>query len=202
MKISLAFAFLLLPSLAQADATIDACLAAWKNAPFKKGAEPDQVVGTQVKVLGIGKDDFTDPPSKKPRLVLIKPSVNVLGKTEFRLMNPNGWYCFRTNVSVLGKMSIEAHCKAHLASNGDGGTSVLGSNESDGGTAVLGSLRINRVGDCDAKAGKEEKVESEEISADAKADSKEEKKDKKASEPKVVTVTATATMTSTGTASH
>ena len=176
---------LLLPFSANADQTVDACLTAWKNAPFKKGTEPHQVVGTQVKVLGIGRDDFRDSATPKPRLILIKPSVNVLGKTSFHLMNPNGWYCFRANVSVLGKMNIEAVCGAKLASAKDDGTSVMGSDESDKGVTVLGSLRVNRIGDCgktEEKAVKEEKVEKADI------------------EPKVVTVTAT--MTSTGTATH
>jgi len=164
---------LLAPTPAQADQAVDGCIAAWKNSPFKKGTAPDQVVGTQVKVFGIGKDDYSDAPTDKPRLILIKPSVNVLGKTSFHLLNPNGWYCFRANVSVLGKMNIDAVCGAKLASSKEDGTSVLGSDESDRGVTVLGSLRVNRLGDC----GKKEEAT-----------------------PKIVTVTST--MTSTQTATH
>ncbi len=157
MKVSFLL-LLLLPVSAVADSNVDACLAAWKNAPFKKGTQPDQIVGTQVKVFGIGKDDYEDTPTKKPRLILIKPSVNVLGRTTFRLMNPNGWYCFRANVSVLGKMKIEAHCNAKLASSKEDGTSVLGSDESDKGVTVLGSLRVNRIGECSEAGAGEEKA--------------------------------------------
>lgn len=189
--------FLLLLLLPQhsafADPNVDACLTAWKNAPFKKGTEPHHVVGSQVKVFGIGKKDFEDSPTDKPRLILIKPSVNVLGKTSFRLMNPNGWYCFRANVSVLGKMNIQAVCGAKLASSKEDGTSVLGSDESDKGVAVLGSLRVTRIGDCGAGAGvsrKEGEVMEENIDED------EGKKEKA---PKVVTVTTTFTATGTTT---
>jgi hypothetical protein len=145
----LALALLLLPLAAHADMedTVNGCLAVWKHAPFKKGAEPDRVIKTGVKVLGIGKRDSDDlEATSKPKLVVIKPAVNVLGTTRFHLMNPNGWYCFRANVSVLGKISIEAHCKAHLAQSGDGGASVLGSDETDGSVAVLGSVRVTRTG--------------------------------------------------------
>jgi hypothetical protein len=135
------------PARASTDAAVNGCLNAWKHAPFAKGAEPAEVISPSVKVLGIGKKDFVDDKvTKKPRLVLIKPSVNVLGGTKFSLLNPNGWYCFKTNVSVLGKTSIKAHCNAHIATSGDGGANVLGADESDHGVTVLGTLRIERVG--------------------------------------------------------
>lgn len=194
---------LLLPFSALADEAVDACIEQWgKASPFKKGAKPHQVVGTSVKVLGIGKDNFEDlTATKGPRLVVIKPSVNVLGKTVFRLMNPNGWYCFKSNTSVLGKIQIEAACTAKIASSKDGGANVLGSDESDQGVTVLGTLRITRPG-CEGKeaaektvkrAPKEEEEAVEALPSEPKASPKVETK------VVTMTVTATATGTATGT---
>jgi hypothetical protein len=145
---TLLFALLLLPrvSFAANEKAIDACIDGWKNSPFKHGAQPDEVVKPSVKVFGIGKKDYEDEPTSKARLILIKPNVNVLGTTTFRLMNPHGWYCFKANVSVLGKMSLIANCKAHIATSTDNGVNVLGADESDQGVTVLGTLRISRVG--------------------------------------------------------
>ena len=161
MKI-LALLILLVPgvSLAANEKAIDACLDGWKTSPFKHGAQPDEVIKPSVKVFGIGKKDYEDGPTGKPRLILIKPNVNVLGTTTFRLMNPHGWYCFKANVSVLGKMSIIANCKAHIATSTDNGVNVLGADESDQGVTVLGTLRISRVG-CGGEEEKEKEKEKE-----------------------------------------
>lgn len=181
--------------LSHADEAVDACIEQWgKASPFKKGAKPDQVVGTSVKVLGIGKDNYEDhTETKGPRLVVIKPSVNVLGKTVFRLMNPNGWYCFKSNTSVLGKIQIEAACTAKIASSKDSGANVLGSDESEQGVTVLGTLRITRPG-CEGreaaeKTSKREAREEEALPSEVKVVQKEV----------TVTVTETATATATGT---
>ena len=182
---------LLLPFPALADEAVDACIEQWgKASPFKKGAKPAQVVGTSVKVLGIGKDNFEDlVATKAPRLVVIKPSVNVLGKTVFRLMNPNGWYCFKSNTSVLGKIQIEAHCKAKIATSKEGGANVLGSDETDQGVTVLGTLRIERSG-CEGKEAHEKNARRVQ----------HEVEEEPAPKAAVVTVTVTATATATATA--
>jgi hypothetical protein len=126
--------------------TIDQCIGAWgTGSPFKKGTEPQRIITPGVKVFGIGKDNTGDDKvTAEPQLILVRPAVNVLGKSTIALDNPNGWYCFKANVSVLGKISIEAHCKSHIATAGDEGTSVMAANDSDGGVAVLGSLRITK----------------------------------------------------------
>jgi cobalamin synthase len=63
-----------------------------------------------------------------------------------QLLNPNGWYCFRTTVNVMGGLTIKAHCKAHLATtSGD----VLGAaDEGKKGVTVMGSTQVERV-ECD-----------------------------------------------------
>ncbi len=134
-------------SFADYQKTIDECISAWgKSSPFKKGTPADKTITAGVKVFGIGKSDVGDSElTENPRLILIRPAVNVLGKSTIRLENPKGWYCFKSNVTVLGKISIEAHCHAHIANANEDGTSVLAADESDKGVAVLGSLRVTRT---------------------------------------------------------
>jgi hypothetical protein len=101
-----------------------------------------------VKVFGIGKSQSGgDPPTAKPSLILVRPAVNVAGKSTIRLANPKGWYCFRSNVTVAGSLNIEAHCDAHIASAKEDGTSVGAVDESNKGVAVFGALRVTRF-DC------------------------------------------------------
>jgi len=139
-------------SSAEDQPALDACIASWgKAAPFKKGHKADSVIGTGVKVFGIGSGQSgNDAPTGSPVLVLVRPAVNVAGKSTIRLSNPNGWYCFRSNVTVAGTMHIEATCKAHIASAKEDGTSVGAADESGKGVAVFGSLRVARF-DCDKK---------------------------------------------------
>lgn len=135
---------------------LDACIAEWgSESPFKKGAAVSKIVAPGTKVFGIGKNNNGDETvTTKPALVLVRPAVNVMGKTTIRLANPKGWYCFRSNVTVAGKIAIEAHCDAHIASSRDGGTSVMAKDESDKGVAVMGALRIARFG-CPDRTEKE-----------------------------------------------
>jgi hypothetical protein len=150
----LALCALAFPALALADAgdqaVIDQCIAQWgKASPFRKGTPPDGVIATGVKVFGIGQSSSGDDPvTRKPRLVLVRPAVNVMGRSTIRLQNPHGWYCFRSNVTVMGKIQIDAQCHAHLASAREEGTAVGAADESNKGVAVFGALRVNRFG-CD-----------------------------------------------------
>ena len=125
---------------------IRACLKNWGKHPFQGENPAFRKISAKVKVFGIGKNAEDLKATDKPELVLVKPSVAVMSKTTIKLMNPNGWYCVKGRVSVLGKSALEAHCKAHLASSSDGAT-VLGSNNGEeGATTVLGSSDIKRVG--------------------------------------------------------
>ena len=136
-------------SYADDQSAIDGCIAAWGNkSPFKKGHRADSVIGTGVKVFGIGaKQSGDDAPTDKPALIFVRPAVNVMGKSTIRLNNPKGWYCFRSNVTVAGAMQIDAHCNAHIASAKEDGTSVGAVDESNKGVAVFGALRVTRF-DC------------------------------------------------------
>jgi hypothetical protein len=146
-------------SLAVADqgdqGALDQCIAHWgKASPFRKGTPAQGVISTGVKVFGIGSSSSGDDPvTSKPRLVLVRPAVNVMGRSTIKLSNPQGWYCFRSNVTVMGKLEIEAQCHAHLATAREEGTAVGAADESNKGVAVFGALRVNRFG-CDATHGK------------------------------------------------
>ena len=156
-RLALALAALAcLPAVALADgsdqAALDQCIAYWgKASPFRKGTPAEGVIATGVKVFGIGASSSGDDPvTGKPRLVLVRPAVNVMGRSTIRLSNPHGWYCFRSNVTVMGKIQIDAQCHAHLATAREEGTAVGAADESNKGVAVFGALRVNRFG-CNGK---------------------------------------------------
>ena len=144
----------LAPRYARADdqPALDACIASWGSAsPFKKGAPANKVVATGVKVFGVGSNGPTDEATAKPSLVLVRPAVNVMGKSTIRLQNPHGWYCFVSNVTVAGKIEIELPCDAHVASAKEDGTSVGAADDSNKGVTVFGALRLTRYGCPEAK---------------------------------------------------
>jgi hypothetical protein len=154
----IAVALLVVSGAALADEdqqTLDGCIAYWgKKSPFRKGTPAETVVSTGVKVFGIGSSSSGDDTvTSKPRLVLVRPAVNVMGRSTIRLSNPHGWYCFRSNVTVMGKLEIDAQCHAHLATAREEGTAVGAADESNKGVAVFGALRVNRFG-CDGAHGK------------------------------------------------
>ena len=130
------------------QAALDQCIAAWgSKSPFRKGTPADLVIGTGTKVFGIGSSQTgNDSPTAKASLVLVRPAVNVAGKSTIKLANPKGWYCFEDAVTVAGKINISAHCTASIASAKGGGTAVAGANTANQGTAVMGALRITRFG--------------------------------------------------------
>jgi hypothetical protein len=124
---------------------IQQCLRSWGTHPFAKENPEYRTISSKVKVMGIGNEMTDTKNTTKPELVLLKPSVNVMSKSVVSLLNPNGWYCVKGKVDVLGKTEINLHCKAHMTSSNDGAT-VLGSNEAETGVTVLGKSIVNRVG--------------------------------------------------------
>lgn len=125
---------------------VQTCLANWKDHPFKTEKPEFRVISAKVRVMGIG-DELADlKETSKPELVLIKPNVTVMSKSTLRLMNPNGWYCVKGKVAVMGKAETQLHCKAHMTTS-DTGATVLGSaDEESGGVTVLGSSKVTRAG--------------------------------------------------------
>jgi hypothetical protein len=127
------------------QAALDQCIVAWgSKSPFRKGKPADKVFATGVKVFGIGKSAVDTEVTGTPSLILVRPAVNVMGKSTIRLANPKGWYCFRSNVTVMGKIAIEAHCQAQIASAREDGTSVGAADDSKKGVSVFGALRVTR----------------------------------------------------------
>jgi len=131
----------------QVDSSIAACLKAWGEHPFGKNPQY-KTLETTVKVFGIGKSSGDTEPTSSPSLVLINPIINTMGHSTIDLLNPNGWYCLRTTVSIVGGVSIRAHCKAQLAASSDGKT-MLGNNTDnraikDLNVTVMGSVSIER----------------------------------------------------------
>lgn len=132
-------------SAQQVDSSIAACLKAWGKHPF--GNNPTfKTLSTSVKVFGIGKSTSDTEVTSSPTLILVNPGVNVMGGTVIELLNPNGWYCLRATVNVMGGLNLRAHCRAHLASSTDGAT-VMGNNAENKGVTVMGSTNVERV-DC------------------------------------------------------
>jgi hypothetical protein len=129
----------------EVDESISSCLKAWGKHPF--GNSPEyKTLATSVRVFGIGQNLTDAELTNSPSLVLVNPGVNVMGGSTIELLNPNGWYCLRNNVNVMGGLSIRAHCKAHLASATEGVT-VLGSSSNIKSITVMGSTQIELV-DC------------------------------------------------------
>ena len=143
-------AFAAIPVLAAGEdqRALDACIQSWgKSSPFRKGSAATSVIAPSVKVFGVGGGNGVyDAPTDKAALVLVRPAVNVMGKSTIRLGNPKGWYCFRSNVTVAGKLEIDAPCEAHIASAKDDGTAVGAADDSNKGVAVFGELRVARHG--------------------------------------------------------
>ena len=130
-------------SAQQVDSSIAACLKIWGNHPF--GNKPQfKTLATSVKVFGIGTKTDDTQPTSSPSLVLVNPIINAMGGSTVELLNPNGWYCLQTTVSVLGRVSLHAHCKAQLAMTSDG-KAVLGDNAENRGIRDLGVTSIGSI---------------------------------------------------------
>lgn len=134
-------------SAEEVDSSIAACLKTWGDHPF--GNNPRfKTLGTSLKVFGIGTRTADTEHSSSPSLVLVNPIINLVGGTTIDLLNPNGWYCMKTMVSLIGPVHIRAHCKAQLAATSDGNT-VLGNNTGNQpiknlSVTVIGAVSIDR----------------------------------------------------------
>jgi hypothetical protein len=126
---------------------VEACLKQWGDPPFKDlKSLKFRVIKPDVKVLGVGSNVVDDVKTIYPQLIYIRPAVSVMSKTTYKLMNPNGWYCFKSKVNVLGESIIKAACNAHIITS-KGAATVLGKGEKEHkGTTVLGESSIER--DC------------------------------------------------------
>lgn len=127
-------------------AALDACLNAWGQHPF--GSRPVYTrLSTGVKISGVGPASADRTATDHPSLILVEPMVNVLGDASLTLANPNGWYCLRAPVNVLGALRIQLHCRARMAA-ASGGATVWGTGHAAPGVAVMGAIQVERIG-CD-----------------------------------------------------
>ena len=131
--------------------TVQACLKNFGKHPFNAEKPHFRVMAAKVRVFGIGGKTQDEVATNKPELILVKPNVSVMSKSDLNLLNPNGWYCLKGQVSVLGKSLIHLHCDAKLTSSRDGVT-VLGGNDHDAGVTVLGTTNLDRVGCPESKS--------------------------------------------------
>ncbi|MEP6833308.1 MAG: hypothetical protein ABJB74_07930 [Gemmatimonas sp.] len=153
MTLMLSAAFVTRSVAAQGDddssVAIDNCLKAWGKHPF--GDHPKfRSLPVTVSVFGIGTPNVDTIKTNGPDLVLVNAGVNVMGGTTVDLQNPNGWYCFVTNVNVMGKLKIKAACTAHLAQSHDGVT-VLGGDSTNKSVTVMGKTVVELQG-CPARS--------------------------------------------------
>lgn len=126
------------------DGYVEQCLKVWGKHPFGKHPRY-KTLSASVKIFGIGQNIEDLLPTTEPELVLVDTGVNIMGGATMQLLNPNGYYCFRSNVNVMGGLTIRAHCKAHLASATDGLT-VLGADSANKSVTVLGATQVELIG--------------------------------------------------------
>lgn len=128
---------------------VQRCLAAWGQHPFSTPeSQAFRVVSSSVRVMGFGSSEVVDDAATSyPQIVVVRPNVSVMTRTTWKLLNPNGWYCFDTSVTVLAKGEIELGCGSHLA-DGSGAATVIGSSERAGGVTVLGSVEVRETAGC------------------------------------------------------
>lgn len=127
-------------------AAVQKCLAAWGKHPFDtEKTLRFRVIEPKVRVMGLGAQETRDEDTTdKPVLILVEPSVNVMTKTTYGLLNPNGWYCFDASVTVMGKALIKAHCDTKIADARSGAAVIAHSDSEKDGVTVLGSTRVER----------------------------------------------------------
>ena len=80
---------------------VSRCLKAWDKHPFGKNPKY-RTLATSVKVFGIGQNTEDTKVTSKPELIMVNADINLMGGSTMALMNPNGWYCLRSNVNVMG----------------------------------------------------------------------------------------------------
>jgi hypothetical protein len=145
LRVVSAFVLVLDTSVTGAQtAVVKACLDAFGDHPFSANPEY-RSLSTGVTVFGIGQDTVDDRPTKDPEFVYVTTSVNVMGGNEINLLNPNGWYCMRSNVNVMGGVTIKLACDTKFVLIGDGATVLSNSDTESKGTTVMGATHIERI---------------------------------------------------------
>jgi len=128
---------------------VQSCLVDFpEHHPFKdKKNIRFRVIEPDIKIMSVGSNVADEDITDYPQLIFIRPAINVMSKTTYRLMNPNGWYCFKSKVNVMGKTTIKTACDAHITTT-KGNATVLGKSVGENeGTTVMGKSIVERI--CD-----------------------------------------------------
>lgn len=110
-------------SLGDGDsASIERCLKQWPGHPFVAGGVYSVRKISFAFSLGGLTLGGNDGPTPAPKLVLLDNSVNVGlpglgGVSTYNFLNPNGYYCVKSQVNVLASVNINLHCQARMASS-------------------------------------------------------------------------------------
>jgi hypothetical protein len=128
---------------------VQRCLTSWGSHPFTTPeSQAFRVLASSVRVMGFGSTEAVDDVATSyPQLIVVRPNVSVMTRTTWKFLNPNGWYCFDTSVTVLAKGEIELGCGTRLA-DGSGSATVIGSSERAGGVTVLGTVEVRETPGC------------------------------------------------------
>ena len=97
------------------DYVLQSCLKQFGDHPFDANNLKYNVIAPTINVLGGTTVLLDDAKTEGPQLTIISTAVNVLGNATYKLLNPNGWYCLASNITVYGTTHIDLHQDAHLA---------------------------------------------------------------------------------------
>lgn len=96
-------------------ATLEKCLAKFPDNPFQGKIKNFKRIKSIQSIGGMGTAISDSVKTAEPFLVLVK-SVNSIGSSlEFKLLNPNGYYCIESSNSIGSNIDVELSCSARLA---------------------------------------------------------------------------------------
>ena len=123
--------------------SLQTCYDIWGDHPFRDPAQQTFTnVDVIIRVMGLGAEEYRDEPTSEPVLYLVGMNVNYLTRTTYWLNNPNGWYCFYNNITVMARQEVQLVEGAHIADANDS-IHILGSGDPrHGGVVVLGAVRV------------------------------------------------------------
>ncbi|MBM4252517.1 MAG: hypothetical protein FJ146_11140 [Deltaproteobacteria bacterium] len=94
---------------------VDACLAQFPDHPFGSDQVNPRLLAPTINVINRTSVLLDDTKTDAPELVIIAGTINIFGTAEFKLLNPNAWYCIPANLAIFGTTTIDIHQNAHLA---------------------------------------------------------------------------------------
>ncbi len=84
--------------------------------PFGQSIPADQVEVFVAGGIGPFKKEIKDTEAtEKPKLVLIKNTINIATSTNYQLLNPNAYYCISNSLNIVANVDIELSCAAQIS---------------------------------------------------------------------------------------